>query len=132
MEEIHVVGAAIIENNKILAAQRSEKMDNTCKWEFPGGKVEACETHCEALKRELKEELGIKVITGDHIATGYSVNNGNKIVLHVYKATIAEGYPKAIEHKELKWIDLPEMVDLDWAEADIPACRKILENNGII
>jgi 8-oxo-dGTP diphosphatase len=132
MEKIHVVGAAIRDGSKILVALRSDKMDNKMKWEFPGGKIEGTETHKQALKRELTEELAIKVDVGSHIATGYSVVNGNKIVLHVYEAVIKEGHPTAIEHKELKWVEIHEMIELDWAEADIPACRKILEIDGII
>ena len=58
----NVVGAVLIENNKIILPKRSEmlkKMPN--KFEFPGGKVEKNETLKEALKRELQEELSIDV-----------------------------------------------------------------------
>ncbi len=37
---INVVGAIIFSDNKILCAQRSEKMSLPLMWEFPGGKVE--------------------------------------------------------------------------------------------
>jgi 8-oxo-dGTP diphosphatase len=58
----NVVGAVLIEKNKIILPKRSEmlkKMPN--KFEFPGGKVEKNETLKEALKRELQEELSIDV-----------------------------------------------------------------------
>jgi len=58
----NVVGAVLIENNKIILPKRSKmlkKMPN--KFEFPGGKVEKNETLKEALKRELQEELSIDV-----------------------------------------------------------------------
>lgn len=59
---MNVVGAVLIENNKIILPKRSEmlkKMPN--KFEFPGGKVEKNETLKEALIRELYEELSIDV-----------------------------------------------------------------------
>lgn len=132
MEEVHVVGAAIRNGKRILAAQRSEKMGTALKWEFPGGKVEGNETHKEALKRELAEELGIKVDVKEHIATGYAVKDGRKIVLHVYNTGIIDGNPEAREHKQLKWIDICDIMELDWAEADVPACRKLLEEEGLL
>ena len=132
MEEIHVVGAVIRDGKRILAAQRSEKMGTALKWEFPGGKVEGNETHREALKRELAEELGIKVYVKEHVATGYAVNNGRKIVLHVYNAGIIDGNPVPREHKQIKWIDIGDIMGLDWAEADVPACRKLLEAEGLL
>ncbi|MDP4091776.1 MAG: (deoxy)nucleoside triphosphate pyrophosphohydrolase [Bacillota bacterium] len=132
MDEIHVVGAAIRDGERILTAQRSEKMDEAMKWEFPGGKVEKNETHKEALKRELREELDIKVDVGEHIATGYSLKDDRKIVLHVYNANITSGRLVVKEHKQVKWIKVCDIMDMDWAEADVPACRKILENEGLI
>ena len=39
-KNIHVVGAVIIENGKILCAQRGPSKSLPLKWEFPGGKIE--------------------------------------------------------------------------------------------
>lgn len=49
-----VVGV-FIEKSKVLVAQRS---DANKAWQFPQGGVEEGETYCEALFREMKEELG--------------------------------------------------------------------------
>ena len=49
------------DNGSVLLAERPAGKPWSGYWEFPGGKVEANETPLEALKRELKEELGIVV-----------------------------------------------------------------------
>lgn len=121
MKEIHVVGAAIIRDGKVLAARRSAKMNEALKWEFAGGKVESGETHREALKREIFEELELDIEVGEHVADGFSVIGDKNIILHVYKARIVSGEPVPREHSELKWVDIRELQGLDWAKADQPA-----------
>lgn len=54
MKIVDVVGAVIVENDKILCAQRGYGKQKG-KWEFPGGKVEKDESLEDALKREIKE-----------------------------------------------------------------------------
>ncbi len=129
MREIHVVGAAISDGNKILAAQRSEKMKSPLKWEFVGGKVEKNETHRQALQREVYEELGVNIKVNGHIATGTSEADGDKIILHVYGAELVDGCLKPSEHAQVKWVDINNLMELDWAEADIPACEKLINTN---
>lgn len=59
---IAVVGAAILDSlanpTRLLAARRSAPERLAGQWEFPGGKVETGESGPEALRRELREELG--------------------------------------------------------------------------
>jgi 8-oxo-dGTP diphosphatase len=105
MQEIQVVGAAIIDGNRVLAAQRSADMSTPLKWEFAGGKVEEGETHQQALKRELREELGVNVEVIGHIASGNSISGERKYLLHVYEARLLEGVPLSKEHAQLSgWI----------------------------
>ena len=53
-----VVGAAILDDGRVLAARRTSPAAAAGRWEFPGGKVEAGEAPDEALVREIAEELG--------------------------------------------------------------------------
>ena len=60
MREIVKVTAAILEKDgRIIIDQRNSKYHLTCKWEFPGGKIETGETPEECLAREFKEEFDI-------------------------------------------------------------------------
>lgn len=132
MKEIHVVGAAILNGSKVLAAQRSHAMSAPMKWEFAGGKVEPGETHQQALQRELREELGIDADVGSFLATGSSDQGDRTILLHIYEAKIVRGEPVAREHARIRWVEIDGMGELDWAEADIPACKELMKRYGSV
>lgn len=63
MKPLLSVVAAIIQNEKgeFLLSSRPEGKPYAGYWEFAGGKVEKGESELDALKRELKEELGLTV-----------------------------------------------------------------------
>ena len=82
---LNVVGAVLIQNNKILLPKRSanlKKMPN--KYEFPGGKIEESESLKEGLKRELFEELCINVNIEDIIEFPNNVLKTEKFILTIY------------------------------------------------
>lgn len=60
-----VVIAIIKKGNKFLLTLRNQpdKKKYHAKWQLPGGAVEFGEHPQEALKREIKEELGLKIIS---------------------------------------------------------------------
>jgi mutator protein MutT len=62
---ITVVAAIIRRNDRILITQRSSDVHLAGLWEFPGGKVEPAESLDDALRREILEELGIRIRVGD-------------------------------------------------------------------
>ena len=116
-----VVGAAIIDGDRVLAAQRSEPPSLAGLWEFPGGKVDAGETDEAALARECREELGVDVMLGARIGRDWPI--GEHGVLRVWLASIAAGELTAHEHAELRWLTIDELDDVPW----IPADRVVVE-----
>lgn len=132
MNEIHVVGAAILRGCTVLAAKRSINMQPPLKWEFAGGKVECGESHTEALEREILEELGAIISVKGFLADGMYETDEKCIILHVYEACIIDGEPVPKEHSELRWIEIGRLGDLDWADADIPACKELMKRYGAV
>lgn len=124
-KDIHVVGAVIIQNEKILCAQRGLTKTLAYKWEFPGGKIEKGEPPKDALRREINEEMQCKVEVGEQV--DYTVHEYDFGVVHLttYYCTLIEGEPILTEHKEIKWLPPSELSTLDWAPADIPAIEKL-------
>ena len=55
----YVVCAIIEKDGLFLIAQRPYGKSLGGKWEFPGGKIEINESEQEALRREIREELGV-------------------------------------------------------------------------
>jgi mutator protein MutT len=63
LDVVNVVVGVIIRKGKIFLQRRPLDDENFGGyWECPGGGVEPGETDEEALRRELKEELGVKMV----------------------------------------------------------------------
>lgn len=125
-KQINVVGAVIVRDGKILAAQRGEGTTLAGMWEFPGGKIESGETPKEALQRELVEELLCEAEIGDHVETVAHEYDFGIVNLACYYATLIKGEPQLTEHAEIRWIAPADLSSVEWAPADIPAVKQIM------
>ncbi|PWW05844.1 mutator protein MutT [Mangrovibacter plantisponsor] len=79
MNRVEVVAAIIVNNGKLLLAQRPPQGDQAGLWEFPGGKIEPGETQPQALQRELHEELGINAQPESYVTSNSHPVNGRLI-----------------------------------------------------
>lgn len=103
-----IVVAVIMQDGKYLIGKRPADGMLAGLWEFPGGKLEAGESHQEALSRECREELGIDVKVGGMIASVNHAYTHLKVTLNVYRCTIEKGKPKAKIHDALAWVTADE------------------------
>ena len=124
LDVIQVVGAAVVDGDRVLVAQRAGGLYDGC-WEFPGGKVEAGESDLSALVREIREELGVAIVPeaflGEVLLDGV-VGGGapGASTLRVWWARIPDGEPVAHEHAQLRWVAAAALEDLAWIPADRP------------
>lgn len=114
-----IVAAAIIrKDDLILLTRRLAKVHLAGLWEFPGGKVEPDETLEAALRRELREEIGIEVNVLDEFFTTSHQYPTKSVELHFFNCTIASGELRAIEVAEFRWVKPSELHAFEFPEAD--------------
>ncbi len=126
MKRIAVVGAVLVRDGRILAAQRGEGMSLAGRWEFPGGKIEPGETPQETLRREIVEELGCRIEIGELVARTEHAYDFGLVDLSTYWCRLIDGEPALTEHAALVWADAEELAALEWAPADVEAVETIL------
>lgn len=125
MNEIRVVGAAIVEDGLVLCAQRGPTGRLAGLWEFPGGKIEYDESPASALKREIREELDCVVHVGQEITTTSHEYDFGVVTLTTFYCSLLEGTPRTSEHAAIAWLPPKDLFSLEWAPADIPAVEMI-------
>lgn len=124
-----VVGGAVLDGGRLLAARRSAPIALAGRWELPGGKVEPGETPEEALVRELREELGIEVEPLDRIPGEWAPRPG--LVLRVWTARLVSGEPRPLQdHDELRWLAPGQEGEVDWLDQDRPAVAEVMRRLG--
>ena len=126
---IRVVAAAIIgEKNghpAVLLARRKDSAHQGGKWEFPGGKTELGEQAREALMRELKEELGVRMRDWSRLLRfPYSYPEFD-MDFEVYRVTLWDGEPYGREGQEIRWLNLWELDEYDVPPPSIPVIRAL-------
>jgi 8-oxo-dGTP diphosphatase len=130
-ERIVVVGAALLDGGRLLAARRSAPPELAGRWELPGGKVEPGERPEAALVRELREELGVEAEAVERIPGSWPLRPPYE--LHVWTAHLRPGSaaPAPLEdHDELRWLTPSDIWTVPWLDQDVPAVRAALPRLG--
>ncbi|MCF3125573.1 MULTISPECIES: (deoxy)nucleoside triphosphate pyrophosphohydrolase [Streptomyces] len=124
-EQRIVVGAALYDEGRLLAARRTAPPELAGGWELPGGKVEPGEPCEKALLRELREELGVEAELIERVPGEWPLAKG--YVLRVWTARLLSGTARPLQdHDELRWLAPDQVWSVDWLAADVPAVRAAL------
>lgn len=133
MENKIIVHAIIKHNNKYLVTKRS-KNENVYKeyWDIPGGLANQGETPREALVREVKEEVNLKIKPVKIIHEDSNLDKEKNMIFIrlVYLTNVEDDFNNIkldlLEHTEYKLItNIKELKE----EKIVPFLKEILTNN---
>lgn len=106
----------ISRGDHLLICQRPAHKRHGGLWEFPGGKCEPGESDADAIRRELREELGVEVQNVGLEELAFD-DPGSPFRIAFIPVTIS-GEPACHEHAALLWAEVSELMQLPLAPSD--------------
>lgn len=120
MKIVEVVAGIIFNNRRseVLLALRKPDQHQGDRWEFPGGKIDADETHRDALLRELEEEIGIVVTESSARTVIEHTYTDKQVRIHFWDVTAFSGVPEGREGQALQWVPLSNLTEYRFPDAN--------------
>lgn len=126
--KIEAVVGIIRKDGKFLIQKRPSSGLLADLWEFPGGKREAEETLEQALRRELREELGVEVADARPLITVRHAYTRFRVRLHAYECRLKSD-PKT-DPKKLRWVSLRALRRYPFPSGSARIVDKLTELSG--
>ena len=118
---VRVVAAALWNQlGEVLIAERPAGKPLAGRWEFPGGKLDRGESELGALRRELREELGIEVTAARPFMRLKATYPASEVELSLWIVEAFNGHVRALDGQRLKWVAPAALAKEDLLEADRP------------
>ena len=117
-----VVAAIVEENDTFLVTRRPDGVHLAGLWEFPGGKIDPAESHADALRREMREELDTDVDVHDLVFETTHAYPERAVALHFYNCVL-QRRPRPLLGQEMRWVPRSELAALEFPPADAELIR---------
>ena len=115
---VEVSAALIFRAGKLLITQRHAKSHLGGLWEFPGGKREPGETFEQCLIREIREELGVEISSGELFEEICHDYPEKSVHLKFFICKLLAGEPQPLDCAAVKWIEKSELAAHEFPAAD--------------
>lgn len=126
-KQILVAAAVVLRAGRVLLTQRKVGSHLAGAWEFPGGKVEPDEDPRDAVRRELREELGVEIEAGDILDVTFHRYPEKSVLLLFYEASLsaASPEPQPLDVADLMWARADDLRDEAFPPADVAILAKV-------
>ena len=121
---IVVVAAVVEDNDSFLVTRRPDGVHLAGLWEFPGGKIDPDESHTDALRREMREELDTDVDVLDLVFESTHAYSERTVALYFYRCVLKQR-PRPLLGQDMQWIKRSELSTLGFPPADEELIRRL-------
>lgn len=121
---IVVVAAVVEDNDSFLVTRRPEGVHLAGLWEFPGGKIDPSESHADALRREMREELDTDVDVHDLVFHTTHAYPDRSVALFFYDCVLRQT-PRPLLGQEMRWVKRADLSTLGFPPADEELIRRL-------
>lgn len=125
---IVVVAAVIEDRHRFLVTRRQAGVHLAGMWEFPGGKIDPEESHSAALRRELREELGVDAEVGELVLETTHAYPDVTVALYFYRCRL-RGDPRPLLGQEMRWVPRAELPSLGFPPADTELIERLARSD---
>ena len=130
----HIAVGVVSHGTRVLITRRAETGLLGGLWEFPGGKVRDGEDAADACRREIREEVGLRVDVKDHIARVHHAYTHLAVDIDVFHCDYRGGSIVLDGPTDHRWITLDETGDYAFPKANhkfLPAIRKAMQTRRV-
>lgn len=126
---LSVVAAVIEQDGRFLVTRRLPGVHLGGMWEFPGGKIDPAEEHEAALRRELREELGVDVAVGALLHQTTHAYPERTVALFFYRCML-RGVPRPQLGQDMRWVARQDLPQLGFPPADEELIDRLVKSAG--
>jgi len=124
---ILVTAGIILREQEILICQRHRSDPYGLQWEFPGGKVKDSEGLEAALRRELREELGIEAAIGEEVYRLRHRYPDRYVEVVFFRVDSYQGEAANRVFESIEWVPRRQLAAYPFLEADRALVGRIAE-----
>jgi len=128
---IPVAAGLVFRKGTLLITQRHAADHLGGLWEFPGGKCEPGESYPEALRRELREELGIEVEVLHRFETVDHAYPDRVVHLEFFVCRWLGHEPRALGCAQFRWVGAEEIRQHAFPPADATLLSRLEAETGL-
>ncbi|ACY17985.1 (deoxy)nucleoside triphosphate pyrophosphohydrolase [Haliangium ochraceum] len=126
-EVIRVVAAVIERGGRYLITQRKSTAVLPLLWEFPGGRVESGEGDEDALKREIRERIGVDIAITGKLGEHHHAYPHYDVHMTMFSCQLeGDEEPQAANVNDLRWVSSAELRDYEFPPADETTMNRLL------
>ncbi len=124
MTRLVLVAAAALINpsGQLLVSRRPAHKAMAGYWELPGGKIEPGESPEAAIRREMEEELGVRIDMSHLAPLGFASHAYPEfhLLMPVFSTRQWAGHAMPREGQTIEWTSVEALGGREWVPADLP------------